>query len=125
MQIVSKRLAIVLYDSGDQGVLVARITTQEYAAETDYKSFTGIGKGNGTVSLQMKIRFLKPAQFELEDAVAWYDSHSVGLGTQFLDDLDRSVRRIVAYPFSSPEIEPDLRRCLLSRFPYGIIYGSL
>lgn len=71
----------------------------------------------------MKIRFLKPAQFELEDAVAWYDSHSVGLGTQFLDDLDRTVRRIVAYPFSSPEIEPGLRRCLLSRFPYGIIYG--
>ena len=71
----------------------------------------------------MKIRLLKPAQFELEDAVAWYDSHSPGLGTQFLDDLDRTVRRIITYPFSSPEIEPSLRRCLLSRFPYGIIYG--
>ncbi len=47
----------------------------------------------------MKIRFPKPAQFELEDAVAWYDSHAVGLGTQFLDDLDRTARRIVAYPF--------------------------
>jgi hypothetical protein len=43
----------------------------------------------------MKIRFLKPAQFELEDDVAWYDSHSLGLGTQFLDDLDRTVRRII------------------------------
>ncbi len=71
----------------------------------------------------MKIRFLKSAQFELEDAVAWYDSNSVGFGTRFLDDLDRCVRRIVAYPFSSPEIELGLRRCLLSRFPYGIIYG--
>lgn len=71
----------------------------------------------------MKIRFLKPAQFELEDVVAWYDSHSLGLGTQFLDDLDRTVRRIITYPFSSPETEPGLRRCLLSRFPYGIIYG--
>ncbi|MCF6156136.1 MAG: hypothetical protein E3K36_13035 [Candidatus Brocadia sp.] len=34
---VSKRPAIVLYDSGDQDVLVARITTQEYTTETDYK----------------------------------------------------------------------------------------
>ncbi|MCF6156142.1 MAG: type II toxin-antitoxin system RelE/ParE family toxin [Candidatus Brocadia sp.] len=71
----------------------------------------------------MKIRFLKPAQRELDDAVAGYDSRSIGPGTQFLDDLDRTVRRIVAYPLSSPEIEPGLRRCLLSRFPYGIIYG--
>ena len=33
----SKRPAIVLYDSGDQDVLLARITTQEYTTETDYR----------------------------------------------------------------------------------------
>ena len=33
----SKRPAIVLYDSGDQDVLVARVTTQEYMSEGDYK----------------------------------------------------------------------------------------
>lgn len=71
----------------------------------------------------MKVRFLKPAQSEVDDAVEWYDSQSFGPGMQFLDDLDRTVRRIVSYPLSCPEIEPDLRRCLLSRFPYGIIYG--
>ena len=31
----SKRPAIVLYDSGDQDVLVARVTTQEYLTEAD------------------------------------------------------------------------------------------
>jgi len=71
----------------------------------------------------MKIRFLKPAQSEVDDAVAWYNSQSRGLGIQFLDDIDRTIRRIAAYPFSSVEIEQGLRRCLLSRFPYGIIYG--
>ena len=34
---ISKRPAIVLYDSGDQDVLLARVTTQEHTAETDYK----------------------------------------------------------------------------------------
>jgi len=34
---VSKRPAIVLYDSGDQDVLVAGVTTQEYTTEGDYK----------------------------------------------------------------------------------------
>ena len=37
LQGTSKRPAIVLYDSGDQDVLLARITTQEYITETDYK----------------------------------------------------------------------------------------
>ena len=37
LQTISKRPAIVLYDSGDQDVLVARVTTQEYTNETDYK----------------------------------------------------------------------------------------
>jgi len=71
----------------------------------------------------MKVRFLKPAQSEVDDAVAWYASQSRSLGTQFLDDLDRTVRRIVAYPLANTKIGEDLRRCLLSRFPYGIIYG--
>jgi mRNA interferase MazF len=37
LQGVSKRPAIVLFDSGDQDVLVARVTTQEYRSEGDYK----------------------------------------------------------------------------------------
>jgi plasmid stabilization system protein ParE len=71
----------------------------------------------------MKVRFLIPAQSEVDDAVAWYASQSRSLGTQFLDDLDRAVRRIVTYPLASTKIEEGLRRCLLSRFPYSIIYG--
>lgn len=43
----------------------------------------------------MKICFLKPAQSEVDDAVVWYDSQSFGLGTLFLDDLDRAV----SYPY--------------------------
>ncbi len=71
----------------------------------------------------MKIRFLSIAEQELNDAVAWYNSQAAGLGTEFLDELDRTVRRSMYFPLSCPEIEPGLRRCLLARFPYGLIYG--
>ncbi len=37
LQGISKRPSIVLHDSGDQDVLLARNTTQEYTTETDYK----------------------------------------------------------------------------------------
>lgn len=71
----------------------------------------------------MKLRFLLLAQRELDDAVAWYNEQAAGAGQEFLDELDRAARRAVAFPMSCPEIEPGLRRCLLARFPYGIIYG--
>ncbi len=71
----------------------------------------------------MKLRFLILAQRELDDAVAWYNEQAAGLGQEFLDELDRTVRRAVTFPMSCPEIEPGVRRCLLARFPYGLIYG--
>jgi len=71
----------------------------------------------------MKIRFLELAEREMYDAVTWYDSQSYGLGTEFLDEVDQVIRRIAAWPFSGTELEPGIRRCLIKRFPYGIIYG--
>ncbi len=71
----------------------------------------------------MKVRFLILAQREVDDAVAWYNEQAAGLGQEFLDELDRAVRRALAFPMSCPEIEPGVRRCLLARFPYGLIYG--
>jgi plasmid stabilization system protein ParE len=71
----------------------------------------------------MKVRFLTLAQQELDDAVAWYNEQADGLGKEFLDELDRALRRAVVFPMSCPQITFGLRRCLLARFPYGLIYG--
>ena len=71
----------------------------------------------------MKVRFLTLAQKELDDAVSWYNGQVPGLGLEFLDEVDRAVRRTVSFPMSCPEIESEMRRCLLARFPYGLIYG--
>ena len=71
----------------------------------------------------MRIRFLEAAQQEVDDAVAWYDEREEDLGRDFLDELDRVIRRIKSFPLASTEIDPGIRRCLLARFPYGLIYG--
>ncbi len=71
----------------------------------------------------MKLRFLLLAQRELDDAVAWFNEQAAGSGQEFLDELDRAVRRVLTFPMSCPEIEPGMRRCLLARFSYGLIYG--
>ena len=71
----------------------------------------------------MRIRFLEAAQREVDDAVAWYDEREEDLGRDFLDELDRVIRRIKSFPLASTEIQPGIRRCLFARFPYGLIYG--
>ena len=56
----------------------------------------------------MKIHFLTIAHKEINDAVDWYNEQSDGLGNEFLDELDRAIRRAIASPQSCMEIEAEL-----------------
>jgi plasmid stabilization system protein ParE len=71
----------------------------------------------------MKVSLLPLAQLELDEAFAWYQEQAIGLGYDFLDEFDQSVRLIISFPEISGRIKGDVRRCLINRFPYGIIYG--
>jgi plasmid stabilization system protein ParE len=71
----------------------------------------------------MTIRFLLIAQRELDDAYLWYEKQSPDLGIEFLDEIDRAIHRIKAYPLSCAEFSAGVRRVLVKRFPYGLIYG--
>lgn len=71
----------------------------------------------------MKISFLPLAQAELDDAFLWYEQQGVGLGYEFLDEFDQSIRLIASFPKLFEQMTEGLRRCLINRFPYGIIYG--
>jgi|SRR6185436_5365911 len=71
----------------------------------------------------MKIRFLTLAQREVDDAVIWYEQQAEGLSRDFLDQLDRAVRLVKSHPNIATQIEADIRRFLLARFPYSLIYG--
>ncbi len=71
----------------------------------------------------MNVRFLTLAQKEVDEAFIWFDERTDGKGLDFLDELDRVVRLAKAYPLASPEIEPEIRRCLFARFPYYLVYG--
>jgi plasmid stabilization system protein ParE len=71
----------------------------------------------------MNIRFLSLANDEVDDAVRWYEEQPEGMSRAFLDELDRVVRLVRAYPLLATQIEPEIRRFLFARFPYSLIYG--
>ncbi|MEP6912715.1 MAG: type II toxin-antitoxin system RelE/ParE family toxin [bacterium] len=71
----------------------------------------------------MNVRFLAPAQQEVDEAVAWYGKQGKDISRGFLDDLDRAVRLAKTYPSLATEIEPEIRRLLFIRYPYSLVYG--
>ena len=72
----------------------------------------------------MKVSLLPPAQLELDEAFVWYESQVVGLGYGFLDEFDRAVRLVATFPALYQQVSPGIRRCLLNRFPYGLLYDQ-
>ena len=71
----------------------------------------------------MNVRFLSPAEQELDDAHHWYEDQMPGLGHEFLAEIDEAVHRITTWPEAHTVLRGALRRCLIRRFPYGLIYG--
>jgi plasmid stabilization system protein ParE len=69
------------------------------------------------------IRLLRLAQIELDEAVAYYESQVPDLGEAFLDEFISGTSRIQAFPESWNPFSKDTRRCLLRRFPYGLVYS--
>jgi plasmid stabilization system protein ParE len=65
---------------------------------------------------------LPRAEVDIFDAAIWYETEREGLGRAFEADFDRIASRIQAAPLHFPEIEPDVRRAMLGRFPYGVFF---
>jgi plasmid stabilization system protein ParE len=68
-------------------------------------------------------RFLSPAEDEMTEAALFYESRSGGLGSDFLDDVQRAIDRVSDYPDSGEPIDFGFRRTLLHRFPFSLIYA--
>lgn len=71
----------------------------------------------------MQIHFLQPAQYELDDAVDYYNAQVPDPGRAFLLEVLASLERVCHFPDAWHPFSQHARRCQLSRFPYGIIYA--
>lgn len=68
------------------------------------------------------VAFLPPAEEEMVAAAQYYEARSHGLGADFLDEVQRSVKAISSTPRTAPVVKENIRRRLLKRFPFGILY---
>ena len=69
-----------------------------------------------------KARFLKPAEVEVGEAVAYFDEQRPGLGDRFEQDLRATLNFIIEHPLSGKSLTKQVRKFGLRTFRYNVIY---
>jgi len=70
----------------------------------------------------MRFLFHPRAEAEFDEAVRYYEDYQPGLGLEFAEEVYAAIRRISAYPNAWATMSQNTRRCLVNRFPYGLIF---
>ena len=73
--------------------------------------------------MNKKVSFHELAEFELNDAAVFFETKREGLGSRFLLAVEAAVAYIREHPEASPLIIQDIRRKVLRKFPYSILYS--
>jgi len=69
-----------------------------------------------------RLVFHPALSFEVKASYDWYEDKTKGFGYDFLSELELGFRAIIEYPDTWPVFTKRVRRFILSRFPYSILY---
>jgi len=70
----------------------------------------------------MKYSFHPEAEREFLDAIDYYEEK--GLGLDFAFEVYATIERLKSFPKAWQIIAGDIRRILVNRFPYGVLYSE-
>lgn len=62
------------------------------------------------------------AQAEFDESFDWYDARRIGLGAEFVAEVQRVFDRVVANPLLHPVALADVRKAVVRRFPFVVYY---
>ncbi len=73
--------------------------------------------------LDDRYRFLSPADEEMTEASVFYEAATFGLGADFLAEIQQVIHALREHPRLGQSIGTGLRRAVLHRFPFSLIYS--
>ena len=71
----------------------------------------------------MKYSFHPEAEVEFNEAINYFEEIKSGLGCDFSDEIFDAIERSISMPDAWPVIHKNIRRTLLRRFPFGVLYS--
>jgi len=72
----------------------------------------------------MRLEFHPEAELELMEAALHYETAVPGLGERFETEVRRATDLLLDHPEIGQQVDPDLRRFVLLRFPLTLIYST-
>lgn len=66
--------------------------------------------------------FHPEAEDEFRKATAYYEKQRSGLGDEFFEEVQRTIKLIVDSPYSWAIFDGETRICCTKRFKYGLLY---
>ncbi|MFA7239262.1 MAG: type II toxin-antitoxin system RelE/ParE family toxin [Sulfuricellaceae bacterium] len=71
----------------------------------------------------MRVVLSDPARAELADARRYLDMQQPGLGNALAREVKQAAMLIAHFPMACQVERGEIRRCLLKRFPYKLLYA--
>jgi len=72
----------------------------------------------------MSFSFHPEAEEEFYQSIEYYEDIETGLGYDFALEVHSTIKRSVEFPKAWAVLEGDVRRSLVRRFPYGVLYSE-
>jgi len=69
-----------------------------------------------------RVNIQPQAHADAERAGAWYETQRLGLGIEFVLELDAAIERAADSPKMYARLYREARRVLLRRFPYAVYF---
>lgn len=70
----------------------------------------------------MRVEYHPSTVDDVNQAATFYRTMRPGLDSEFRAEIDAVIARISRDPLRFPEIEARIRRCIVHRFPYSVLY---
>lgn len=71
----------------------------------------------------MRLLLAPEAKLEFDAAKHYYEQQVPGLGAAFHEEIRSALRRLHQWPLACPVEQNDIRRLVLGRFPYKLLYS--
>lgn len=74
-----------------------------------------------------RVSFRPQARAEIREARGWYEGQVPGLGRAFIAEVEATLAFLRLHPLMYAAVSEDgnVRRALLHRFPYSLVYESM
>lgn len=70
----------------------------------------------------LSIIFHRDVRDDIKSSYQWYERQAEGLGEDFLKELEASFKHIAETPELYSVMKPPIRRCVLQKFPFSVLY---